>query len=149
MCRGTKQRQRYGDNGITIIFFTVVKNIDEQWNISLFPCKALKKPYPFKTCVCTTQSGIEHCTDSTSRTFPINSYLRSIQVYIFYVTLYGRFYFQAISPERSSPCLRAATYDSWDKHLPRTSRLNYRPLTWCPVLHRAKQITANRLHLFH
>jgi len=38
--RGTKQRQHYGDNGITSIFFTVVKNIDEQWNISLFHRKA-------------------------------------------------------------------------------------------------------------
>jgi len=41
--RGTKQRQRYGDNGITSIFFTVVKNKKEQWNISLFHRKALMK----------------------------------------------------------------------------------------------------------
>jgi len=33
---GTSRRQRHGDNGLTIIFFTVVNNIDEQWNISLF-----------------------------------------------------------------------------------------------------------------
>jgi len=39
VCRGTKQRQHHGDTGITIIFFTIVKNFDEQWNISLFLCK--------------------------------------------------------------------------------------------------------------
>jgi len=40
VCRGTKQRQRHGDSGKTIIFFTVVKNIEEQWNISFFHRKA-------------------------------------------------------------------------------------------------------------
>jgi len=40
VCRGTKQLQRHGDTGITIKFFTAVKNIDEQWNISLFHRKA-------------------------------------------------------------------------------------------------------------
>jgi len=43
VCRDTKQRQSHGDTSITIIFFTVVKNIDKQWNISLFHCKAWKK----------------------------------------------------------------------------------------------------------
>ena len=38
--QGTKQRQSHGDTGITIIFFIVLKNIVEQWNISLFHCKA-------------------------------------------------------------------------------------------------------------
>ena len=47
VCRGRKQRQRHGDTGITIIFFTVVKNIDEQWNKSLFHRKAQKKYYAF------------------------------------------------------------------------------------------------------
>jgi len=30
----TKQCQCHGDTGITTIFFTEVKNIDQQWNIS-------------------------------------------------------------------------------------------------------------------
>jgi len=40
VCRGTKQRQRHRETGITMIFFTAVKNIDEQWSISLSHIKA-------------------------------------------------------------------------------------------------------------
>jgi len=36
---GTKKHQQDGDNGITDKFFTVVKTIDKQWNISLFSHK--------------------------------------------------------------------------------------------------------------
>jgi len=35
-----KKCQHHRDNGITVIFLTVVKNIDKQWNTSLFYCKA-------------------------------------------------------------------------------------------------------------
>ena len=40
VCQSTKLGQRHGDTSITVIFFTVVKNIDEHWNISLFRPKA-------------------------------------------------------------------------------------------------------------
>jgi len=43
VCRGIKQRQRHGDTGITKIFFTVVKNIDEHWKIRFFHRIAYKK----------------------------------------------------------------------------------------------------------
>jgi len=39
-CTGVQNNVSHGDTGITILFFTVVKNIDEQWNISLFHRKA-------------------------------------------------------------------------------------------------------------
>ena len=40
VCRGIKQRPRYEDTDMTIIFFTAVENEDEQWNITLFHRKA-------------------------------------------------------------------------------------------------------------
>jgi len=38
--RRTTELQRHGDTGLTNIFFTLVKYIDDQWNDSLFHCKA-------------------------------------------------------------------------------------------------------------
>ena len=34
--RGTKQRHHHGDIGITVMGFTVVKNIEKQRNVKLF-----------------------------------------------------------------------------------------------------------------
>jgi len=41
VCWDTKQC--HGGTGLTMIFSTVVKNIDKHWNTSLFHCKANKK----------------------------------------------------------------------------------------------------------